>query len=193
MRTAFLVVLVLWPLGSSRLLAENKLTASTLQDFLARYDQNFSGLQSAFTELSNEHIPLLRDSGQALTRRHVEDRRKSLTALRETSRRLAANPKDLVLALTLMLRTETLADDLYDLSQLAYDNDREELGKNLADFQVTMDNNKDLLEAYVLDLAGDEQERLQQLTMENESLKKKLEEAASKPQPSPPASPGTLE
>ena len=87
---------------------------------------------------------------------------------------MAAKPEDLVLATTLVIRTESLADDLFDLSQVAYDNDREELGNKLNNLQVTMEDNKGLLADYLLALAADKQNRLQQLEKEVEDLHQKL-------------------
>jgi hypothetical protein len=43
-------------------------------------------------------------------------------------------------------------DDLFDLSQIAYDNDREELGKTFSDLETALDRNDELIEAYVLRL-----------------------------------------
>jgi len=89
---------------------------------------------------------------------------------------LANKPEDLVLATTLVIRTEGLADDLFDLSQMAYDNDREELGNRLNALQITMEDNKELLADYLLALAAEKQNRLQQLEREVDELHRKLKE-----------------
>jgi len=146
---------------------QEKLTSSNLAGFLERFGGNFQVLEPAYSELASEKLPLRDESGQPLTRRHIEDRRKLLADLRQTTRRLASHPEDLVAALTLMVQTEELADDLYDLSQIAYDNDREVLAKRFADLAFTMDGNKDRLQRYTLDLAARVEERLQQLEKEN--------------------------
>ena len=169
----FMVSVAIFP---ATLLPQQKLTATNLPDFLARYDTNFGPLEAVFKELANENLPLTDESGQPLARRPMEDRLLALTNLRQTARQLAAKPEDLVLATTLVIRTESLADDLFDLSQVAYDNDREELGKQLGTLQITMDENKELLADYLLALAAEKQNRLQQLEKEVDELHQKLKE-----------------
>lgn len=157
---------------------ERKLTPANLAGFLANYDQNFGPLETVYRELENEKLTLRDKEGQLLGRRPVEDRRQALADLRQTARQLAANPQDLVVAAKLVFGTERLADDLFDLSQIAYDNDREELGKRLADLQITMDHNKELLATYLLSLAEEKQQRLRELEKEKQELEHKLKEAA---------------
>jgi len=169
----FMVSVAIFP---ATLLPQQKLTATNLPDFLARYDTNFGPLEAVFKELANENLPLTDESGQPLARRPMEDRLLALTNLRQTARQLAAKPEDLVLATTLVIRTESLADDLFDLSQVAYDNDREELGKQLGTLQITMEENKELLADYLLALAAEKQNRLQQLEKEVDELHQKLKE-----------------
>jgi hypothetical protein len=161
-----------------------KLTASTLPQFLAEFQRSLEPLDSAFDDLENAKLPLLDDSGHPLGRRNIQDRRKTLSELRDAIKQLGASPQDLVLAVTLFSRTERLADDLYDLSQIAYDNDQEELGTRLADLLTTLDPNQDLIESYALSLATEREERLRALEKENQDLQQKLKEAqASKPRP----------
>jgi len=169
----FMVSAAIFP---ATLLPQQKLTATNLPDFLARYDTNFGPLEAVFKELANENLPLTDESGQPLARRPMQDRLLALTNLRETVHQLAAKPEDLVLATTLVIRTESLADDLFDLSQAAYDNDREELAKQLGTLQVTMEDNKELLEDYLLALAAEKQNRLLQLEKEVDELHQKLKE-----------------
>jgi hypothetical protein len=156
------------------LLPQQKLTADNLPDFLARYDTNFGPLDAIFKDLTNENLPLTDETGQPLARRPLTDRQQSLADLRQTALQLAAKPEDLVLATTLVIRTESLADDLFDLSQVAYDNDREELGNKLNNLQITMEDNKGLLADYLLALAADKENRLQQLEKEVDDLHQKL-------------------
>jgi hypothetical protein len=59
---------------------------------------------------------------------------------------------------------------------VAYDNDREEFGSRLSILQVTMEENKELLANYLLALAAEKQERLQQLEKEVDELHQKLKE-----------------
>jgi len=155
-------------------LPQQKLTATNLPDFLARYDTNFGPLEAVFKDLTNEDLPLTDETGQPLARRPLADRLQSLTNLRQTARQLAGKPDDLVLATTLVIRTESLADDLFDLSQVAYDNDREELGNRLNNLQITMEENKGLLADYLLALAADKENRLQELEKEVDDLHQKL-------------------
>ena len=162
----------------SSLLPQQKLTSTNLPEFLARYDTNFGPLEAVFKDLTNEDLPLTDETGQPLARRPLADRLQSLTDLRQTARQLAAKPDDLVLATKVVIRTETLADDLFDLSQVAYDNDREELGNRLNNLQITMEDNKGLLADYLLALAADKQSRLEQLEKEVDDLHQKLKEGA---------------
>jgi len=169
----FLASLTIFP---ATLLSQQKLTATNLPDFLARYDSNFAPLDAVFSDLKNENLQLTEEARQALARRPMADRLQVASNLRQTARQLAAKPEDLVLATTLVIRTESLADDLYDLSQMAYDNDREELGNRLNVLQVTMEENKELLADYLLALAAEKQNRLQQLEKEVDELQRKLKE-----------------
>lgn len=175
-----LIPLVMASIGffPATLLPQQKLTATNLPDFLARYDTNFGPLEAAFKDLESENLPLLDDEGQPVTRRSLEDRLLALGDLRRTARRLAAQPEDLVLAATVVIRTETLSDDLFDISQVAFDNDREELGNRLNALQITMGENEGLLADYLLALAAQKQEKLRQLEREVEALHQKLKEGA---------------
>jgi len=176
-RLAILLCLVSVAIFPTTLLPQEKLSATNLPDFLARYDSNFGPLEAVFKDLTNENLPLTDETGQPLARRPLTDRLLTLSNLRQTARQLAANPEDLVLATTLVIRTESLADDLFDLSQVAYDNDREELGNRLNNLQITMEDNKDLLADYLLALATEKQNRLQQLEKEVDELHQKLKES----------------
>ena len=169
-----LLVLTLFPGSSS---AQEKLTSSNLPEFLKQYETNFSLLDGVYRELSEDSLPLRDEMGHPLGRRPIEDRRQALAELRQDVVQLGANPQDLVLTATLVFQTENLADDLFDLSQIAYDNDREELGKHLGDLEITMDHNRAMLTAYLLDLAARKQERIAQLEKEKAELERKLKDA----------------
>jgi hypothetical protein len=169
----FMVSVAVFP---ATLFPQQKLTATNLPDFLARYDTNFGPLEAVFNDLKNENLPLIDETGQPLARRPLADRLVAITNLRQTARQFAAKPEDLVLASTVVIRTEILADDLFDLAQVAYDNDREDLGNRLSTLQTTMEENKELLADYLLALAADKQNRLQQLEKEVEELRQKLKE-----------------
>jgi hypothetical protein len=169
----FMASIAIFP---TTLLPQQKLTATNLPDFLARYDTNFGPLEVVFKDLANENLPLTDELGQPLARRPFANRLLAVTNLRQTARQFAANPEDLVLACTVVIRTESLADDLFDLSQVAYDNDREELGSRLSTLQITMEGNQELLADYLLALAAEKQNRLQQVEKEVDELHQKLKE-----------------
>jgi len=175
-RALILLFMVSAAIFPATLLSQQKLTASNLPDFLGRYDTNFGPLEAAFSDLKNENLPLTDEAGQPLARRPLADRLQAASSLRQTARQLATKPEDLVLAATLVIRTESLADDLFDLSQIAYDNDREELGNRLNALEITMEDNKELLADYLLALAAEKQNRLQQLEKEVDELQRKLKE-----------------
>ncbi len=160
---------------SSTLRAQGQaLTPASLPDFLTQYERSLNPLEAAYADLASEPLPLKDEAGQPLGHRPVENRRDALAALRETLHQLARHPGDLVLTVTLFLETESLTDDLFDLSQIAYDNDREELGKRLSDLMKPLDERRDLIEAYALSVAGDAQKRIQGLETENRDLQQKL-------------------
>ncbi len=152
-----------------------------LREFLERYTHGLQPLDKLYAELKDEDVSMLDERGQPLARRHIEDRQRVLDGLRKSVRELASSPQDLVLAIRLVLQSEALADELFDLSQVAYDNNREELGKRLAEHLSLMEHHNALLESYLLSLASERQERIRVLEDENGELRKKLREAAAKP------------
>lgn len=156
---------------------ESKLAAFNLPEFLRHYGQSLSPLDDVYSELENENLPLRDEAGQPLGRRPISDHRQTLADLRQTLRQLAASPQDLVLTATLFVQSEALADDLFDLSQIAYDNDREELAKRLGDLLPDLDHDNEEIESYVLGLAAEKQDRIQNLENENRDLQQKLKEA----------------
>jgi len=153
---------------------ESPLTAVNLPEFLARYQKNLDRVDAAYADLANENLPMRDEDGQPLGRHRLDDRRNELGVVRQTARQLAARPQDLVLTTRLFILTETLVDDLFDLAQIAYDNDREELGKRFSDLELAMDHERELVEAYVLSLAEEKQKRIQELEKKNRDLQKKL-------------------
>lgn len=134
-------------------------------------------MDGVYAELEVENLPLRDETGQPVGRRPINDHRKALADLRQTLRQLAATPQDLVFVTTVFVQTEALADDLFDLSQVAYDNDREELAKRLADLLTGVDQSKERIESYALSLAAEMQERIHKLEDENRDLQQKLKEA----------------
>jgi hypothetical protein len=163
---AFLVCTLL----PARLSAQEALTAANLPSFLSRFDLNFSYMEAAYTDLAKEDLPLRDTQGKPLARRPIEDRRLVISSLRRLSREVAANPQNLVLVVKIVLETERLTGDLFDLAQIAYDNDLEDLGKRLAVAQKTMQQNEDLLAGYLLSLAAEKEDRLKKLEKENAAL-----------------------
>ena len=155
--------------------AHAPLTRSDLPRFLASYEQSLEPIDAAYADLIDQPFPMRDDSGKRVGRREIKDRRTIVADLRETAKELAASPEDLVLALTLFDRTEKLADDLYDLSQLAYDNDLEEPATRLTELLVTVNHNQDLIESYVFNLATEKQKQLLQLRKETQEMRRKLQ------------------
>ena len=160
---------------------EKGLNPRALPEFLARYTQGLKPLDGIYAELKDEDLSKLDERGQPLARRHIEDRLHALDDLRKSVRELDSSPQDLVVAIHLLLQSEALSDDLFDLSQVAYDDDREELGKRITDLLSTMDHHNALLESYVLNLAAERQEHIRVLENENAELRRKLHEAGEKP------------
>jgi len=124
-----------------------------------------------FKQLEKENLPLFDPAGHTIGRRTIKDRSKELLEVRGETERLTVRPDDLALTLTFLRSTERLADDVYDLSQIAYDNDREELGKQLTDLLSALDRDQDQIEAWALTLAAAKQRQIQTLEEENRQLR----------------------
>ena len=179
MRTALLLsTLLVFVLPPAQLHAQEALTSANLPDFLSRFEQNFSFVEQAYTDFTKENLPLRDTQGQPLGWRALADRRAVITALRQSSREVAAHPQSLMSVMKIVFQTEELADDLFDLAEVAYDNDREELGWRLAAARKTMEQNKDRLATYLLSLAGEKEERLKQLEKENAELRLRIKPSA---------------
>lgn len=144
-----------------------------LAEFLARYEDSLRLLEAAYDELAVESLPLRDEWGRIMARRRIDDRRTGLENLRKTIRQLRTSPLDLVLTTRLLVQTETMVDDLFDLSQIAYDNDSEELGKRLSTLMRTADYHSGIVEAYALSLAARQQARLHELEEENRMLRRR--------------------
>lgn len=175
-----LLVFLLVALGCNapRAEAQDKNPAAfDLGEFLQRHESGLRQLDRLYGELANENLPMRDEAGQPLTRRPIEDRRQALNELVTTVQQLAANPQDMVSATKFLVQSEALADDLFALSQIAYDNNREELGRQLADHLRLMDRHNALIESYALDLAAEKETRLRELEKQNQELRLKLREA----------------
>jgi hypothetical protein len=191
MRKSLLVLLlVVLSCDVSPAEAQNRSTATfDIDEFLARYKDGLRPLDYLYGELTSESLPMRDESGQSLARRHIEDRRQALSDLRTTVQQLATSPQDLVLVIKLFVQSEALTDDLFDLSQVAYDNNREELGRSFLDLLKIMDRHNGLIESYVMGLAAQKEARLRELEKENRELRAKLREvpepATTKAPPQP--------
>lgn len=183
MRTAYwlLLVVALFSLPLRPQDQPGQKPADKFSEFLTRYQKNLDRVGEAYSDLVNENLPLRDETGQPVGRHHLDDRRKELADLRQTVRELAENPQDLVRTIRLFIQTETLVDDIFDLSQIAYDNDNEELGKRFSDLETATDQNREFLESYALSLAGEKQQRVLELEKQNSDLEKKLKEVAERP------------
>lgn len=154
-----------------------------LSEFLRRHESSLKQLGQLYGELTNENLPMRDETGQPLARRPIEDRQQALNDLIATVHQLAADHQDLVSATKLLVQSEALADDLFDLVQAAYDNNREELGQQLADLLRAMDRHNALIESYALNLATEKETRLRELEKENQELRLKLREATEPVKP----------
>lgn len=160
---------------------QEKTTASS--DAPAIADQcarTLEPLDSILEDLENESLPLKDESGQPLGHRPIENRRQALAELRQTLDALRADPASLKWAATLLIQSESLSDDLYDLSQIAYDNDHEELGKRLSEVVNALDAQQDSIESLTLSLADAKENRIRQLEDENATLRQQLKEATAR-------------
>ena len=176
-KSLFVPLLVALGCNASWAGVQNKVPAAfDVDEFLTRHESSLKQLDQLYGELANENLPVRDETGQPLARRPIEDRRQALSDLIATVHQLAANPQDMVSATRLLVQSETLADDLFDLSQVAYDNNREELGRQLADFLSVMDRHNALIESYALNLAAEKETRLRELEKQNQELRLKLRE-----------------
>lgn len=153
---------------------EKPLTAAALPEFIAGYEKILDRVDTAYKDLSSSNLPLRDETGQPLGRHHMKDRQKELADLRQLAHQLAAKPQDLILTTRLFIQTEILVDNLFDLSQMSYDNDREEMGNRCSELERAMDRERGLMETYTLTLAAETEKRIQELEKENKDLQQKL-------------------
>jgi predicted nuclease with TOPRIM domain len=100
--------------------------------------------------------------------------------VRRLNQQLAARPGDFTLATNLFLHTSDLANAMFDFSQTAYDNDRETLGRRLAEISGALEQSQQQIETHMLGLAAELAQRVRRLEEENQDLKRKLDEALAK-------------
>ena len=151
-----------------------KMTAAKLPKFIAAYQKELKAVDSAYQDLTRLEPPLRDESGKTLTPESLRNRLKPIPYIMETSQQLLANPDDVSAALRLFIETETLTDDLSDLTETCYDNDQEEMADRLSTLATTLHHEKHLIESYALHLAEEMQERLRLLERENQDLRSKL-------------------
>ena len=149
--------------------------------FMARLEEALITADEACTDMANNHLPLRDEQGRPLGPRTLEGFRPSVDDVRHLNQQLAASPTDFVLATDLFLQTGELADALFDFSQTAYDNDREELGRRLVEISAALERHQQEIKTYILDLAAKLQQRVRKLEEENQNLQRKLDEALAKP------------
>jgi hypothetical protein len=149
--------------------------------FVARLEEALKTADEACTEMADNHLPLRDEQGRPLGLRTLEGFRPSVADVRHLNLQLAASPADFVLATNLFLQTGELADALYDFSQTAFDNDREELGRRLVEISAALERQQQEIKIYDLDLAAKLQLRVRKLEEENQDLQRKLDEALAKP------------
>jgi hypothetical protein len=140
-----------------------KLTAANMSEFLARFERDLKQANLDLGHLSDAKLPLLDEAGHPLGRRRITDRRQTLVDLEKTLKGFERDRQDLVSALTLSDQTEELADEVYDLSQIAYDNDREELAMEFTDLLKALNDDVELVQAYALSLAEQKEQELREL------------------------------
>jgi hypothetical protein len=180
MRRPWIVVpIVLFCLLPAARAQEPNPVGDNVPGFLAAYENSLRPLDALYDDLESGDLPLKNESGQPQGHRPIANRRQSLDELRHTLTQLRGDPRNLVLVTTLFIESEALTDDLYDLSQTAYDNDREELGKRLADLVASLDAQRDAIETYTLSLASEKEDRLRQLESQNANLRSELERVKS--------------
>jgi hypothetical protein len=150
---------------------QQRLSQATLPQFLASYDKSLDAVDDAYRTLAKSPLPLKDPSGRILGRRTIAERQRNVADLRETVKKLEGSPEDLVLTITLFNQAETLADDLYDLSQIAYDNDQEDSAERLTQVLSDFDHNQTQIKNYAFSLAAAKQQRIAALEKQNEACK----------------------
>ena len=183
-KTLFVMTTLILCLSPAWGAEKTTLTAESMPEFVARYQKLLGPLDAIYGNLESENMPLRDESAQPIGHHPLENRRQALSELRDTLGKLGADPRNLTLVTTFFIQSEALSDDLYDLTQIAYDNDREELGKQLSDLGARLDGQRDAIESYALALAQEKEDRIKQLEDENSSLRQELKKDA------PPAKPG---
>ena len=160
-----------------------------INELLANYQKELDEIDSAYQKIAALQPPLRYASGTVFSPEMIESRRKSVSYARRTFQQFQTNPRNLELAIRLVIRTETLTDDLTSLAELSYDSDQEELAQSLNRLTAAVDRNKHLIEAWALRLASQMQQRAQELEHENRSLSTQLNRIKEQQNPKLPPAP----
>lgn len=171
------VVVVCPPRASAQ---EDNSTAESVTAQLERYEKTLEPLDAVMEDLEGENLPMTNESGEPLGHRPIENRRQALAELRQTIAQLRGQPDDLKGVVTLLVQSEALSDELFELVQVAYDNDREELGRRISDVVAAIDAQQESVQALVMTLADEKETRIKKLEAENETLRKELKQAKEK-------------
>lgn len=149
--------------GQQQSQAIDQLTSSNLPSFLKTFSSDVAEVNAAFEHLSKNGAAMFDSKGQALGRRRIKDREQTVIDLKGTLKDFKRQPGNLVVTMTLSAQTEELADEIYDLTQMAYDNDQEETALNLTRLLGHFNDDAGLLQAYALELASQKEQRLTRL------------------------------
>lgn len=141
----------------------DRLTPSNLPSFLKTFSGDVAEVNAAFEHLSKNEAAMFDEKGKTLGRRGIKDREQTAVDLKKTLQDFKRRPDNLVVTMTLSAQTEELADEIYDLTQIAYDNDQEETALDLTRLLGNFNNDAGLLQAYALELAAQKEQRLTQL------------------------------
>jgi hypothetical protein len=181
MRTPILLLAAVILVCSPRLSAqEDNPTAKSVTAQVDRYEKTLEPLDSVLDDLESENLPMTSESGEPLGHRPIENRRQALAELRQTIQMLRAQPNDLKGVVTLLVQSEALSDELFDLAQVAFDNDREELGRRISEVVTAIDAEQGSVQALTMALAEEKESRIKKLEAENEALRKQLKQAREK-------------
>ncbi|MGH9351393.1 MAG: hypothetical protein ACRD2G_04410 [Terriglobia bacterium] len=141
----------------------DELTASNLPAFLKTFAGDVNQVNEAFEHMSKTKPPMFDAKGQALGRRKIKDRQQTVVDLKKTLQDFKQRPDNLVITMTLSAQTEELADEIYDLTEIAYDNDQEETALQLTGLLGNFNDDSSLIQAYALGLAAQKEQRLSQI------------------------------
>jgi hypothetical protein len=151
------------------------------REFLMRHLDALAPIERAYDEADSARLPVRDEFGRSLRRRGAEDHRHPVEQLRDALERLQGRPDDLTFATRMLIATDALLDDLSNLSEIAYDDDQEELGRRLGDLARVVERHWAEVEAYVLYLAAEKELRLEELERENLLLRETLEKQRAQP------------